>query len=171
METVETDAAADVWWDTTIQGNALAMAGFGKPINRKTSGRLVSELPERARAAYNADLVSPCLSMRSGSLAVTSPPDRPAGRRRHLASRTAEGSPTKLVADYTRASERSFNTYVDRLLWLHTALVQHLKNQSAFINITTEDITRLTDRSETIYSIDTDPLAVSPPADRILVSR
>jgi hypothetical protein len=73
------------------------------------------------------------------------------------------------VADYTRASERSFNTYVDRLLWLHTALVQHLKNQSAFINITTEDITRLTDRSETIYSIDTDPLAVSPPADRILV--
>jgi carbonic anhydrase/acetyltransferase-like protein (isoleucine patch superfamily) len=26
---VEIDAAADVWWDTTIQGNALAMAGFG----------------------------------------------------------------------------------------------------------------------------------------------
>jgi hypothetical protein len=60
------------------------------------------------------------------------------------------------VADYSRARERSFNTCVDRLLWLHKALVQHLKNRSAFINITTEDLTRLTDRSETIYSIDTD---------------
>jgi len=79
MESVDTDAAADAWWDTTIQGNALAMAGFGKPINRKTSGRLVSELPERARSAYNADLASPCLSMRSGSLAVPRPQIDPLG--------------------------------------------------------------------------------------------
>jgi hypothetical protein len=42
----------------TIQGNALAMAGFGKPISRKTSDRLVSELLERARA-YNANQGKP----------------------------------------------------------------------------------------------------------------
>ena len=83
----------------------------------------------------------------------------------------AEGSPTKLVADYARASERPFNTYVHWLLWLHTALVQHPNNRSAFMNITTEDITRLTDRSEATYSIDTDPLTVPPPADKILVGR
>jgi hypothetical protein len=35
MEKVETDAAGETWWDTTIQGNALAMASFGKPISRK----------------------------------------------------------------------------------------------------------------------------------------
>ena len=51
----------------------------------------------------------------------------------------------QLVADYAKASGRSFNTYVDRLLWPYTELVQHLKQRSAFINITTEDIARLTD--------------------------
>ncbi|WP_416429744.1 hypothetical protein [Paenarthrobacter nicotinovorans] len=62
------------------------------------------------------------------------------------------------MADYANASERPFNTYVHRLLWRHAALVQHPNNRSAFINITTEDITRLADRPETIYSIYTDPL-------------
>jgi hypothetical protein len=77
----------------------------------------------------------------------------------------------QLVADYAKASGRSFNTYVDRLLWPYTELVQHLKQRSAFINITTEDIARLTDRSATIYSIDQDLQAVPPPADRTLVGR
>lgn len=44
----------DIWWDPTIQGNALAMASFGKPISRKTAERLVSGLLERAQT-YNAD--------------------------------------------------------------------------------------------------------------------
>jgi len=54
MEKVQVDNDGDVWWDTTIQGNAPAMASFGKPISRKTADRLMSELLERARA-YNAD--------------------------------------------------------------------------------------------------------------------
>jgi hypothetical protein len=44
-----------------------------------------------------------------------------------------------------------------QLMWPLTELVQHLKKRAAFINITVEDITRITDRSETIYSIDADP--------------
>lgn len=43
--------------------------------------------------------------------------------------------------------------------------------RSAFTNVTLEDINWLTDRAETIYSIDTDPQAVPPPADRTLVGR
>ncbi|WP_426765023.1 hypothetical protein ACP3TD_01525 [Pseudarthrobacter sp. 1G09] len=81
----------------------------------------------------------------------------------------------KAVSAYARASGRSFNTYLDQLMWPQTELVQHLKKRSAFSNITLEDITRFTDRSETIYSIDididTDTKAVPPPADRTLVSR
>lgn len=54
MEKVRVDNDGDVWWDTTIEGNALTMASFGKPISRKTADRLVSGLLERAHA-YNAD--------------------------------------------------------------------------------------------------------------------
>jgi hypothetical protein len=77
----------------------------------------------------------------------------------------------KVLSDYTRASGRSLGTYMDQLMWPLTELVQHLKKRPAFINITLEDITRITDRSETIYSIDVDSQAAPPPADRSLVGR
>jgi hypothetical protein len=41
LEKIRTDRQGDVWWDTTILGNALAMASFGRPISRKTADRLV----------------------------------------------------------------------------------------------------------------------------------
>ena len=77
----------------------------------------------------------------------------------------------KVLSDYARASGRSFGTYMDRLMWPLTELVQHLKKRSAFINITVEDITRITDQSETIYSIDEDPKSAPSPADRTLIGR
>ncbi|MCX2748063.1 hypothetical protein OOZ51_09585 [Arthrobacter sp. MI7-26] len=42
MEKLRIDTDGDVWWDSTIQGNALAMASFGKPISRTTADRLVT---------------------------------------------------------------------------------------------------------------------------------
>ena len=42
------------WWVTTVKGNALANASFGKPISRATATRLLSQVIDRARA-YNAD--------------------------------------------------------------------------------------------------------------------
>lgn len=54
MEKVRVDTDGLAWWGTTIKGNALAMAGFGKPISRKTAERLVAGLLDRARV-YNAD--------------------------------------------------------------------------------------------------------------------
>jgi hypothetical protein len=46
--------AGDNWWATTVKGNALAHASFGKPISRATATRLLGQVIERARA-YNAD--------------------------------------------------------------------------------------------------------------------
>ncbi|WP_182977077.1 hypothetical protein [Arthrobacter cheniae] len=60
---------------------------------------------------------------------------------------------------------------MDELQWPQTELVQHLKKRSAFISITLEDITRITDRFEILYSINADPEAVPPPADRSIVGR
>ncbi|BCW77922.1 hypothetical protein [Arthrobacter sp. NicSoilB11] len=171
MERVETDAAGDIWWDTTIQGNALAMASFGKPISRKTADRLVSELLERARA-YNADPAKPLFidTLRVFGSYLNPQIDPLGDVDLELTYGRRITDPT-LVAAYAKASGRSFNTYVDRLLWPYTELVQHLKNRSAFISITTENIALLTDHSEIIYSIDTDPAAAPPPADRTLTGR
>lgn len=52
-----------------------------------------------------------------------------------------------------------------------TELVLHLKKRSAFINITIEDITRITDSFDTIYGIDSDPDTVPAPPDRSLIGR
>ena len=46
--------AGDDWWATTVKGNALANASFGKPISRATATRLLGQVIDRARA-YNAD--------------------------------------------------------------------------------------------------------------------
>ena len=171
MEKVRVDDDGDVWWDTTIQGNALAMASFGKPISRRTADRLVAGLVERAQA-YNGDPGKPLFI---GTLRVfgsyLSPDVDPLGDvdieltyGRRITGHTA-------LADYTKASARSFGTYFDQLMWPQTELVRHLKKRSAFINITLEDITRITDTFEILYSIDADPGAVPPPADRTLIGR
>ncbi|MGY2747875.1 hypothetical protein [Arthrobacter sp. UYCu723] len=173
MEKARVDNDGDVWWDTTIQGNALAMANFGKPISRRTADRLVSELLERARG-YNADPGKP---MFINTLKVfgsyLSPDIDPIGDIDVELTYGRRITDRKALADYTRASGRSFGTYVDQVMWPQTELFLHLKKRSAFINITLEDITRITDRFETIYSVDEDhqAQAVPPPAERLLVGR
>lgn len=171
MEKVRVDTDGDVWWDSTIQGNALAMASFGKPISRKTAERLIAGLVERAQA-YNGDPGKPLfISTLRVFGSYLNPDVNPLGDvdieltyGRRITGQTA-------LADYTRASGRSFGTYFDQLMWPQTELVRHLKKRSAFINITLEDITRITDTFETLYSIDEDPGTVPPPADRTLVGR
>jgi hypothetical protein len=171
MEKARVDIDGDVWWDTTIQGNALAMASFGKPISRRTADRLVSELLERARG-YNADPGKP---MFINTLRVfgsyLSPEIDPIGDIDVELTYGRRITDRKALADYTRASGRSFGTYVDQVMWPQTELFLHLKKRSAFINITLEDITRITDRFETIYSVDEDQQAVLPPAEWLLVGR
>lgn len=77
----------------------------------------------------------------------------------------------RALSTHARACGRAFGTYVDQVTWPSTELFLHPKKRSAFINITLEDFPRITDRFETIYSIDGDPQAVPPPADKSLIGR
>jgi predicted nucleotidyltransferase len=170
-EKVRFDNDGDVWWDATIQGNAVAMASFGKPISRKTADRLVAELLECARA-NNADSGRPMFiyTLRVfGS--YLSPEIDPLGDVDIELAYGRRIRDQQALSAYTRASGRSFGTYVDQVKWPSTELFLHLKKRSAFINITVEDLTRFTDSFETIYSIDGDLQAVPPPADRSLIGR
>lgn len=171
MERVRVDNDGTVWWDSTIQGNALAMASFGKPISRKTADRIVAGLLERAQA-YNADPGKP---MFIDTLRVfgsyLNPGIDPLGDVDIELTYGRRITDQQTLSAYTRASGRSFGTYVDQLMWPSTELFMHLKNRSAFINITLEDISRLTGSFETIYSIASDHQAVPAPADRTLIGR
>jgi hypothetical protein len=65
---------------------------------------------------------------------------------------TADEHTATLLA-YARASGRQFNTFIDRLFWPEHEAILQLRNRSAMINITTEDVGSLTDRWETVYKI------------------
>jgi predicted nucleotidyltransferase len=157
------------WWVTTIKGNALANASFGKPISRATAARLLGQVIERARS-YNADparLLTVAEIVVFGSyldLAVNSLGDldlavstvrRDTDGKRHVAK----------VLEYARASGRSFSTFHDRLFWPSRELRIILKNRSPAISITNEDIRELTERFEVVYAIADDPDAIQPPPD------
>ncbi|QOT19506.1 hypothetical protein [Paenarthrobacter sp. YJN-5] len=170
LEKIRTDQDGDVWWDTTILGNSLAMASFGRPISRKTADRLVVELLGRARA-YNADTSKP---MFIDTLRVfgsyLDPEVDPVGDVDIELTYGRRITDQAALRAYTRASGRSFNTYMDELMWPSQELFLYLKKRSAFISITLEDITLLTANFRTIYRIDDDRQAVVP-ADRTLFGR
>lgn len=171
LEKIRTDRDGDVWWDTTILGNALAMASFGRPISRKTADRLVIGLLQRAKA-YNAD---PSKPMFIDTLRVfgsyLDPEIDPIGDVDIELAYGRRITDQAILRAYTRASGRRFNTYMDELMWPSTELFLHLKNRSSFISITLEDITRLTANFRTIYRIDDDPNAVPLPSDRTPIGR
>jgi predicted nucleotidyltransferase len=160
---------SDERWVTTVQGNALAQASFGKPISRATATRHLAEVIERARA-YNADsrhlltiaeiavfgsYLEPAAD-RLGDLdlAVTTV-RREANGDRHVDRALA----------YANASGRHFGTFVDRLFWPSRELRMILKNRSPAISITNEVISKLTDRFEIVYTVGNDPGAIPPPPD------
>jgi len=161
----------EVWWETTIQGNALAMASLGKPIKRTTADRLVAGLLDRARD-YNADPGKP---MFINTLTVFGsylrPEVDPVGDIDIELTYGSRITNQKVLSAYTKASGRSFGTYLDELLWPQAELLLYLKNKSAFINITTEDVSKITSQFETIYSINDDPQAVPAPVDAVLIGR
>lgn len=168
---VEVDDHGYVWWEATILGNALAMASFGKPISRKTADRLVAGLVGRARE-YNADGGKPLFigQIRIFGSYLQQGVD-PLGDVDVELSYGRRITDPKAVRDYTKATGRTFASYIDQLFWPQKELVQHLRNRSAALSITLENIDRFTDTSEVVYTIDGDPGAVPPPHDRGLVGR
>ena len=164
-------AAGDDWWTTTVKGNALANASFGKPISRATATRLLGQVIERARA-YNADparlltvteivvfgsYLDPAVGLLGDLDLAVSTVRRDMDGQRYVDK----------VLEYAGASGRSFSAFHDRLFWPARELRMILKNRSSAISITDEDIRRLTERFEVVYVVADDPEAIPPPADAV----
>lgn len=153
-----------VRWTTTIQGNALGMASFAKPISRKTAHRLVEELIQRAKD-YNADGAKPLfvqsLTVFGSYLDETVDPLGDVDVGLAYGQRITDGA---VLRRYARASGRNFKSYFDELVWPQQELLLFLKNRSAAINMTNEDLSRITDRTRLVYSIEEDPGAIQPPS-------
>jgi predicted nucleotidyltransferase len=156
-------------WVTTVKGNALAQASFGKPITRATAERHLGQVLARA-SAYNAN---PGYLLTVAEIAVFgSYLDPGADRLGDLdlavtaVRRETDGDRhVSQVLDYAEASGRSFGTFVEQLFWPARELKMILKNRSPAISITNEDVSKLTSRFEIVYAVSSDPGAIQPPPD------
>ncbi|HEX9514804.1 MAG TPA: hypothetical protein VF940_01365 [Streptosporangiaceae bacterium] len=159
-------------WVTTIQGNALAQASFGKPISRATADRHLAQVLERTRA-YNAD---PSRLLTISEIAVFGSYLDPAIDRLGdldlaviVVRRDTDGNRyVDKVLAYGQENGRSFGVFIEQLFWPLRELRMILKNRSAAISITGEDIRKLTDRYEIVYVVGDDPAAIPPPPDAMV---
>jgi len=164
-------AAGDDWWVTTVKGNALGNASFGKPISRATAARLLADVIERARS-YNAD---PARLLTITEIVVFGSYLDPATDRLgdldlavSAVRRDTDGERyVDKVLEYARTSGRTFSAFHDQLFWPLRELRMILKNRSTAISITDEDIRKLTDRFEVAYAVGDDPDAIPPPPDAV----
>jgi predicted nucleotidyltransferase len=159
-------------WVTTIQGNALAQASFGKPISRATADRHLAQVIARTRA-YNAD---PSRLLTISEIAVFGSyldPKIDCLGDLDLAvivvRRDTDGNRyVDKVLAYAQESGRSFGVFIEQLLWPLRELRMILKNRSVAISITDEDVRKLTDRYEIVYVVGDDPAAIPPPPDAMV---
>lgn len=159
-------------WITTVRGNALAQASFGKPISRATAVRHLTEVIQRARK-YNAD---PGRLLTVAEITVFGSyldPDADRLGDLDLAVTTVRRETNgdrfvDQVLAYARASDRNFGTFLEELYWPNRELRMILKNRSPAISITNEDVQKLTDRFEVVYAVAEDPSAIPPPPDAMV---
>lgn len=159
----------EVWWETTVQGGALAQASFGKPIKRATAEHHLAGVLERVHQ-FNAD---PAKLMTITQLTVFGSYLDPAVDALGdldlaiiCAYRDSGDAFNQQVLDYAHASGRHFGSFIDLITWPTREMLMILKNRSPAINITTEDISKFTDRSRIVYRVDDDPAAIKPTPPR-----
>jgi predicted nucleotidyltransferase len=150
----------DPWWVTTIKGNALAMASFGRPISRRTADRLLLELLDRVHSLnadqhqlFSADRVRIFGSYLDKSVDPLGDLDVEVTLARRVS--------VQELSDYGRASGKRFGTHLSQLTWAEREFVQKLRASTAAINITREDVSAFTDRTQTVYERSQDPDAVA----------
>ncbi|MCW2538763.1 MAG: hypothetical protein JWN95_488 [Frankiales bacterium] len=155
------DEDGETWWQTTVRGNALAQASFGRPVSRATAQRHLEAVIARAKSfnadpAYLVDIVELVVfgSYLDVDAATLGDLDLAVSFRSRIPSDTDPEEQTRIQLDYARASGRTFNTFIDQLFWPEQQALLVLRNRSAVISITTEDIVTLTDRRQTVYRVD-----------------
>lgn len=141
--------------EVTTSGSAVAMASFGRPITRATAERLLAGLLERAMA-YNEDTSKPLFVRRLRVFGSYLDPEAD-----HLGDVDIEvrlepraGLSPAETASYWKQSGKNFRSYIDKAFWPHAEAMQILKNRSAALNLTPQDIDELTHRSKIIFEAD-----------------
>ncbi|MFD7656806.1 hypothetical protein ACFV4N_22785 [Actinosynnema sp. NPDC059797] len=155
-------------WFTTVKGNALAGASFAKPITRDTARRHLDGLLQRVRA-YNADHAKPySVTHVTAFGSYLDPTQNPLGDLDiaiQVVRRVPHDEFTRRRDAITHDSGRYFDSFIRELVYPLRQLILHLKDRKPSINITSEDITTLTDRHSRVYDIGQDPTAEQPHED------
>ena len=161
LKVYNVDRDGETWWESTIKGSALAQASFSPPITRVTAESLLAGVIDRARR-FNADeshliditelvvfgsYLDPDVQ-RLGDL------DLGVAFRSRIPGTTLPADQRKILLSYARVSGRPFSNLLDALSWPDTEALMILRNRSAAINLTVEDVRTLTDRWEVVYSYD-----------------
>ncbi|MFF5083860.1 hypothetical protein ACFY36_42990 [Actinoplanes sp. NPDC000266] len=151
------------WWRTTVKGNALAQAGFGRPVSRAKAEELLAGVLARARA-YNAD---PARLYAIASITVFGSYLDSAADRLGDVDLKVDVVPRGNGEEFFRKVRKqgyenaaASASFMDELHWSSREPMKLLRNRSAYINLTDEDITALTDRYRVVYELATDPAAI-----------
>ena len=145
------------WWESTVKGSALAQASFGRPITRATAGRLLAGVIERAKG-FNAD-ESHLIDI--NELVVFGSYLDPGAQRlgdldlgvafgSRIPGTTAPADQREILLSYAKAGGRPTNNLLAALSWPETEALRILRNRSAAINLTDEDVRNLSDRWEVV---------------------
>lgn len=141
-------------WNTTVAGGALTMASFLKPISRARADTLLHGVLERA-AAYDADEQKPYVITGLVVFGSYLRSDAESLGDLDLAVKFAERRPgaaaPDALLDHAYRSGRRFPSFVAQLSWAQTELRQLLRNRSRYINVHTEDISKITDQWRVVY--------------------
>ena len=157
----DVDRDGVTWWESTVRGSALAQASFGRPITRATAERLLAGVIERAKG-FNADkshLIDITELVVFGSYldpGVQRLGDLDLGVAfgSRIPDTTAPADQRKILLSYAKAGGRPTNDLLGALSWPETEALMILRNRSAVINLTDEDVRNLSDRWEVVYSYD-----------------
>lgn len=160
----------DIWWDTTIQAMLWRGQASGSRSAEKTADRLVSGLLEGAQT-YNAGPDKPLFINALRVFGSYLSPKIDPWVTSTSSSRMAEGSPTRRRCRGLHQSQRAVVQHVHGPAAVAADRTRPAPEEALSVHQYHACITMITDRSDTLYSIDADPQAVPAPADRTLIGR
>jgi hypothetical protein len=161
LEFHEIDRDGVTWWKSTTDGSALAQASFNRPIKRATAERLLAGVIDRAKifnidASHLIDITELVVFgsyldpgvQRLGDLDVG------VAFRSRISATTAPADQREILLGYARASGRPISNLFEALSWPEKEALMILRNGSAAIKLTDENVRTLTDRWEVVYRYD-----------------